>query len=226
MNNSKNAYWEHVGERLKRLSKAAFNMSISVAVDAGIEKVCCIIDEKLHEVFKRTFVNSVITLVLNIIGILVVLFLPFDPIISGYIGAGLFLGSIVFFLIRVINYIRSYGKTTIGITNSIIGNRSISKGIEAYVYTRFPLIAFTYTGIECASVYIPELKQVPSLNKTIKLIIQIFWEKIMIFSLIMTFYSFFMYWIVKPLLLQKFANLAWYKVYFYPLCHIYSIIKG
>ena len=74
---SKNSYRNQVVGRLKGISKTILDMSIPIAIDVSLEKVCKIIQKKLHTFYKDTIINSLITLGLNITGILLVHFVPF-----------------------------------------------------------------------------------------------------------------------------------------------------
>lgn len=74
MRESTKAYLSGIGKRLKGLSEVLLDMTIPVAVEAAIEKACSVINEKLHEMYKSTIMNSIITLGLNIAGMLVALF--------------------------------------------------------------------------------------------------------------------------------------------------------
>lgn len=223
MKEATKAYWNRVGERLKGISNSVLDMSVPVAVEAGISKVCSIINKKLHDMYKNTVMNSLITLVLNIAGMLVVCFKPFGEVISNYIGAVFFIASMVFFLVRMILCAKEYGGTTIQISKNIIGKKSVSKGLELYIMEQFPAVSLAYTGIEIASYYLPSLKQIPSLQKTVKIFIQLFWKKILVYGLVVVVYFLSVYWIVKPLLLKNVAGMAWYDVYFYPVYHVVSL---
>ena len=81
-NLSKNSYRNQVVSKLKRVSRAILDMSIPFAVDVAVETVCKKIEEKLHTFYKNTTINSLITLALNIIGILLILFYPFGKTAS------------------------------------------------------------------------------------------------------------------------------------------------
>lgn len=225
MKESTKTYWSRVGEKLKGISKVVLDMSVPVAVEAGIEKACSIINEKLHKMYRNTIMNSLITLILNIAGMLIVFFHPFGTIVSEYIAAAFFIGSVVIFFVRLIQYIREYGKVTIDVGKNIVTERSISKGIENYVLTEFPVISLAYTGISIISDYLPALKQIPSLRKTIKLFIQTFWKQLVVFCSVMVVYIISVYWIAKPILLQNMIGVSWYEIYFYPIYHILTIFK-
>lgn len=222
---STRTYWRQVGKRLKGISKVVLDLSVPIAVEAGINKVCGIIDEKLHKMYRNTVINSLITLILNIVGMLIVFFSPFGTVISKYMAAAFFITSAVIFVTRLVRYISEYGKVTFDVGKNIVAERSVSKGIENYVFAEFPVISLAYTGIEIAANFLPSLKLVPSLNKTIKYFVQTFWRRLAIYAAVVCAYSISVYWIVKPLLLRNIAGVRWYEIYFYPILHIISLFR-
>lgn len=225
MNKTKEVYWSQVGKRLKNLLNIALEASIPLFIETSINKVCAIIETKIHSVYKSTIINSLITLGMNICGMMIVICKPFGTVISNFIAPGLFLTSIIFFCFRFAMYWRNYGKTTIEVGKSIFVKKSVSKGIEEYFYTQFPAISLAYLGLDIAAKYLPALKQIPSLSKTIKLIIQMFWKRLLVFGVIVGLYSIAVYWIAKPMLLNSLTDLKWYEIYFYPIYHFILLIK-
>ena len=211
------AYLSGVGKRLKGLSEVLLDMTIPVAVEAAIEKACSVINVKLHEMYKSTIMNSIITLGLNIAGILVALFNLFGIVVSKYIAALFFFTSFVFFTFRMIKFLQNYGRTILAIGKNIVTTRSVSSGIENYVYQQFPVVSLAYTGIEVAACHLPALRKIPSIKATVRRIIQVFWKQVLVYILAVLIYSVGVYWVAKPILLERFVGLKWYEVYFYPL---------
>ena len=225
MRESTKAYLSGIGKRLKGLSEVLLDMTVPVAVEAAIEKACSVINVKLHEMYKSTIMNSIITLGLNIAGMLVALFNPFGIVVSKYIAALFFFTSFVFFTFRMIKFLQNYGRTTLAIGKNIVTTRSVSSGIENYVYQQFPVVSLAYTGIEVAAYYLPALRKIPSIKATIRRIIQVFWKQVLVYVLVVLIYSIGVYWVAKPILLERFAGLKWYEVYFYPLYHFVLLYK-
>lgn len=219
MKEATKAYLSGVGKRLRGLSEALLDMTVLVAVEAAIEKACSVINVKLHEVYKSTIMNSIITLGLNIAGMLVALFNPFGLVVSKYVAALQFLASFVFFTWRLVKFLQNYGRTAIEIVKNIVSSKSVSTGIENYVYRQFPIVLLAYTGIDIAACYLPALRIIPSIKATVKRIIQVFWKQIVVYVLVVLIYSVGVYWVAKPILLERFVGLKWYEVYFYPLYH-------
>ena len=213
------AYLSGVGKRLKGLSEVLLDMTVPVVVEAAIEKACSVINVKLHEMYKSTIMNSIITLGLNIAGMLVALFNPFGIVLSKYVAALFFFTSCVFFTFRMIKFLQNYGRTTLAIGKNIVTTRSVSSGIENYVYQQFPVVSLAYTGIEVAAYYLPALRKIPSIKATVRRIIQVFWKQVLVYILAVLIYSVGVYWVAKPILLERFVGLKWYEVYFYPLYH-------
>ena len=219
------AYLSGVGKRLKGLSEVLLDMTVPVVVEAAIEKACSVINVKLHEMYKSTIMNSIITLGLNIAGILVALFNPFGIVVSKYIAALFFFTSFVFFTFRMIKFLQNYGRTILAIGKNIVTTRSVSSGIENYVYQQFPVVSLAYTGIEVAACHLPALRKIPSIKATVRRIIQVFWKQVLVYILAVLIYSVGVYWVAKPILLERFVGLKWYEVYFYPFYHFILLIK-
>ena len=70
----KSDYWKGVASRLAALGKATLNMAAPVAVEVGVgtlvSKACDKIELKLKQLYKRTAINSGITFLINLVGIL------------------------------------------------------------------------------------------------------------------------------------------------------------
>lgn len=201
-------YWSSVGGKLLSLGKAALDLAAPVAVNYGItktvEKVCIIVEEKIKDLYKRAVINSAISFVINLAGILFLIFKPFGESCSRYSAVFLFFASFIFWLIRTILFIKTYGKVTVQIAKSVIKQKSVYKGIEQYVLTEFPLIALGYAGIAVAAKYIPSLKEVPKISELVKFMVKIFWKRVALFAGIMGVYTAAVFWIVKPLLVHRY----------------------
>ena len=220
------AYLSGVGKRLKGLSEVLLDMTVPVAVEAAIEKAYSFINVKLHEMYKSTIMNSIITLGLNIAGMLVALLNPLGIVVLKYVAALFFFTSCVFFTFKMIKFLQNYGRTTLAIGENIVTSRSVSTGIGNYVYQQFPVVSLAYTGIEVASCHLPALRKIPSIKATIRRIIQVFWKQVLVYVLVVLIYKVGVYWVAKPILLERFAGLKWYEVYFYPLYHFALLFKN
>ena len=201
---SKNSYRNQVVSKLKGISRTILDMSIPFAVDVAVGKVCKVIEEKLHTFYKNTTINSLITLALNIIGLLLVLFYPFGKTVSKIFAILIFLASGIFSLIRCVKFVKKYGKSSIDMAKNIWKEKSIPKGIETYVFSEYPAISMIFAGIDFAANYCSQLKQVPKFNETIKFIISVFWKKLALFLGLLSIYLILFYGIVKPFILVKY----------------------
>ena len=86
-------------------------------------------------------------------------------------------------------------------------------------------MSLVYTGIEIASCQLPALRKIPSIKATIRRIIQVFWNQVFVYVLVVLIYTVGVYWDAKPILLERFVGLKWNEVYFYPLYHFVFLFK-
>lgn len=127
--------------------------------------------------------------------------------------------------VRFVNYLRKYGQETISVCKNVLSQKSVSRGIEKYIYSRFPMIMLVYAGIDMTANHYPPLRQIPSLNNTIKFFIKVFWKQILVYTIIMFVYSFSVYWIIKPILLNSFANTNVSEICFYPVRYLFDFFS-
>lgn len=204
----KSKYWSSVGKKLLSLGKTALNLAAPVAVDYGVTKAvgkaCSIIEAKIKDLYKQTTVNSVISLAINLSGILILIFKPFGENVSRYIACVFFFASFIFWLVRTILFLKKYGKVSVQISKTVIKQKSVYKGIEQYVLTEFPLIALGYAGIAVASEYVPSLNGVPRISELVKYLVKAFWKRVTLFAGIMGVYTIIVFWIIKPILINQF----------------------
>ena len=97
--------------------------------------------------------------------------------------------------------------------------------MKSIFYTQVPAISLAYTGLNIAANYLPAFRNIPTLSKTIELIIQMFWKRLVFFGVVAGVYSIAVYWVAKPILLKSLTGLKWYEIYFYPLYHIILLIE-
>lgn len=201
-------YWSKVGEKFLSLGKTALNLAAPVAIDfavtKAVEKTCSVIETKLKDFYKKTLINTAISFVLNLAGVLVLIFKPFGTLISRCVAVFFFISAFIYWLVRTILFIKNYGKTTLNVSKNVIKQKSVYKGIEQYILSEFPLISIGYTGIAIASEFIPFLKEIPRISEFVKYIVKIFWKRVAIFLGIMVIYAITILWIIKPLLVKQF----------------------
>ena len=206
----KSNYWGGVAKRLSSLGKTAFNAAAPIAVRCGVSslvsKSCDVVEDKLRKLYKKTAVNASITFALNLAGMLFLIFRPFGKMPSLVVSLIFFVSSTVFFSLCLALWIKSYGKTAVSVTKSILKQKSIHRGIESYVLGNFPVISLAYAGIDVGSVYVPALKEVPRIPQLIDFFVQQFWKKFALYAGIVCAYSIPLYFVLKPILLKNFFS--------------------
>jgi len=168
-----------------------------------IEKLCSLIKEKLDAFYKTTVYNSLITLLINMIGILLVIFDPFGEKTSYIIATIFFVAAFSFSLYRFIAFLmnKQYREITFQLIQNIWKSKSISKGVKVVVLDSIPKLAKLYKGIDVMSNVLPALEQIPDIQDIIKYIINIFWKRFILFIGLFVFYTIMIYGILKPLVL-------------------------
>ena len=202
------SYWKGVAARLGSIGKTALNVAAPVAIDFGvstlISKACDEIELRLKKMYKKTAINSAITFCINLAAMLFLGFKPFGEKPSIVVSVILFAGVTIFFFVRFAFGIKSYGRQVLGVSKNIIKTKSIHKGIEVYVLNNFPLISLAYSGIDLGSVYVPALCDVPRIPYLIVFFVKHFWKRFALYAVIVASYTISIYWILKPILIQKF----------------------
>ena len=188
------AYWKRVAARLFRLSRAAVNAAIPPVLQASLNTVYDLIEQKLRHIYKKTIRNAAITLAINVAGMLILFFHP--------VGMAFFAAAFIFWLVRLILYCKNYGRVTLAITKNVFRQHSLSKGISRFITEQYPLVTWTYAGIDLAATQFSALKEIPRLDDLVKLFIQNFYKRIALFAGILAFYTITVYWIIKPILIN------------------------
>ena len=208
MKSNRPGYWKGVASRLSSLGKTVFDLAAPVGVNIGIDiligKACEKIENRLKQMYIKTARNSGITFVINLVGILCLIFRPFGQLPSLICSFTCFVCATVFFFVRMILWIKENGSQTLELAKNIIKMKSIHKGIEQYVLTTFPLISLAYAGIEIGEAYLPALKQIPRIPELIDCFTKIFWKRIVLFVGIVSIYTIIIFWIAKPILINRY----------------------
>ena len=196
------AYWKRIAVRLFRLSRAAVNAAIPPVLQASLNTAYDLIEQKLHQIYKKTIRNAAITLAINVAGMLILIFHPFGTRVATWLGMSFFAAAFIFWLVRIILYCKNYGRVTLAITKNIFRQHSLSKGISRFITDEYPLVTWTYAGIDLAATQFSALKEIPRLDDLVKLFIQNFYKRIALFAGILAFYTITLYWIIKPILIN------------------------
>lgn len=146
------------------------------------------IDLKLKEIFYLMLLSSVITFVINMIGIAILIIKPAGEN-SRFIALGIFSITIIYTLVRVILYFKQYGKVTFNIVKHIRKEKSLSKGVSLFVQETYPSITKIYAGINVAQKFVPGLDSIPDLDKIVNDFINHFKKKVILVSSMFLLYS-------------------------------------
>ena len=208
--NHRHYFKNKISSRLVNLIKAAVNIAAEAAIDTSVNvlitKACEKIEINLKTLYKKTARNSIISFTINLLGILCLGIKPFGKQISLIIASIFFAASGIFFIIRSIRFIRTYGKQGLTLIKSIMDAKSIHRGIEKYVYSNFPAIAFVYAGINIGEIYLPALKKVPDIPQLIDDLAGLFWKRFALYAGIVASYTIIIFGIIKPVLIYKFTK--------------------
>lgn len=189
--------------RFQGLLSALLRKPISYAVDVSVEKICTSIDSRLSGFIKNTCVNFSIIAGLNGLGMLCLLFSPFGERGSKTVTLFFLFSSFVYGLVRFVIFVKNYGRQTVVVGKKIWKTKSVSKGIECYVYSQYPSIRSFYRNLDFASHFLGSLKLIPKINDFVLLIMRIYWKRLVLFGGILAFFSIVLYGIVRPLIWLK-----------------------
>ena len=112
------------------------------------------IDCKLKEIFYLMLLSSVITFVINMVGIAILIIKPAGEN-SRFIALGIFSITVIYTFVRVFYYFKQYGKVTLGVAKHVMQEKSLSKGVSLFVQETYPSITKIYAGINVAQQFVP-----------------------------------------------------------------------
>jgi len=204
----KSEYWRMVGEKFKSLGKTAVDIAVPLVVDyavvKAVEKACSVVEAKLKETYRTAEINSALAFVINFEAVLILVLKPFGKTGSRCVAFAFFLASFVFWLVRVVRFVKKYGRTASEVSKEVLKEKSVYTGIEKYVLANFPFISFAYAGISLAAGYVPALRKIPRISEFVACLVKIFWKRIASFAGIMAAYTVLVFWVVKPILVRRF----------------------
>lgn len=157
------------------------------------------IDFKLKEIFYNMLLNAVITFVINMAGIAILIVRPAGEY-SRFFALSIFSITMIYTLVRVILYIKKYGKVTFGITKLVLKEKSLSKGVSLFVQETYPSITKIYAGINIAQKFVPGLDSIPDFEEIVKDFINHFKKKVILVSSMFVLYSLVIFVISKSFL--------------------------
>lgn len=203
----KSTYWNSVKNRFLSLASTVLQTAVPVAVDAtivlSVNRTCSIIEQNLSHIYKKTAINSAITLLINTLGILILFFKPVNRTTNLVLAGFLFFGSFAFWLFRTVNFIKKNSQTSYELLKYIYKEKSIYNGTEKYIINTFPKISLVYAGISIGEKYIPSLHKIPSVSELIKYLVNYYKKQIFLISGIVSIYTILIYWIIKPIIIKS-----------------------
>lgn len=170
------------------VSKFAIPKAVKKITQTVEESYFSRIDVSLKQIFTMMLKHSIISLVINIIGVLMFVIRPFDDY-SKYVGFGLFGCTFVFLVIRIILYLKQYGNMTFSIIRNVLKTKSLSKGISVFVQEEYPVITKIYTGIGIAQQFIPGTDFIPDFDKIVKDFIVHYRKRMLLVTVLFAVYS-------------------------------------
>lgn len=192
------------------------NIINNIAIPTGQS----IIKDRLDESVKKTIITSSINLALFIVGLTLVIFTPFGYKPSYLISAILFISFLLWTLFRLTkNTITIYP-----IVKNIFISKSIRKGLAQYIRERWPKVIIGETAISFISIFSKDAKRIPTLEKIIDLYIKAFINYIIVYLLSILTYFLLITCILKPVLLNQFANTSMLEIYLFPFLGIWKVI--
>lgn len=120
----KSTYWNSVKNRFLSLASTVLQTAVPVAIDAtivlSVNRTCSIIEQNLSHIYKKTAINSAITLLINTLGVLILFFKPFYRTTNLVLAGFLFFGSFAFWLFRTVNFIKKMARLPTNYLNTSI----------------------------------------------------------------------------------------------------------
>ncbi|MCQ2593364.1 MAG: DUF1232 domain-containing protein [Treponema sp.] len=195
------------------------NITAEIAEEIASEKI----QVALTESFRTTIIRSLIILFINMAATLIACFRPFGQTPSNYVAALLFASCLIYTIIRIISLIVKNGPMTCTIISLIIKEHSVRKGIASYVRSSnqkiFRQITKAFKIAQTAN-QMTDL-DLPSLEDVIHHYVKKFLKTILLFFSLYWTYIILVYWLLKPYLLNHYANLTMFQILLYPITHIF-----
>lgn len=170
------------------VSKFVFPKVIEKAKVKFQESYYAKIDLKLNEIFYLMLLNSIITFVINMVGIAVLILKPMGNY-SRFVALGIFSVTLIYTFVRLILYFKQYGKVTFALVKLVLKEKSLSKGVSLFVQEAYPSITKIYAGINIAQKFVSGLDAIPDFEKIVKDFINHFKKKILLVSSLFLVYS-------------------------------------
>lgn len=172
----------------KEVSKYLVPKAIKKAKETIQESYYSKIDFKLKETFFNMLLNSAVTFCINMAGIGILIVKPVGPY-SRRIAIGIFAIVFIYSLIRMIIYLKNYGKITFEIIKYVFKEKSLSKGIGLFVQDKYPVITKIYAGINIMQNFVPGLDSVPDFDLIVKDFVKHYRKRVLLVAILFVLYS-------------------------------------
>ena len=185
----------------------------SIMLQAAPEALKPKLRELLSSQFKKTIVEAEIKLAFCVIAVCVAVFTPFGERCSLWISSLLFIGMLLWSVVESASYCM--------LPIKIIQKRSMQIGIIEFVKWKFPQAD---TGSSVYDVVREIGSRFSSRFRNLRQSDEIIWDfviylakDIVIFASVFSLYIILVYWILKPIILEKFAGVTTLQIYLFPI---------
>lgn len=184
---------------------------INTGIDYGSKHTTRLFAEKYGKKYVSKYIFSVfvkwaVSILLNIMGIVILVFKPWNQKINDFVGSSFFLIAFIIPIIRLIIWAVKKSKRTINTVRSIY---------YADVILKYKLKSHRT---------IRTILQKFSLSDILISFLSVIWIEILVFIIVCIFYFIFM-WLVKPYLVNEFVDLSMREIILFPLVFLYKQIK-
>lgn len=157
---------------------------------------------KLNDIFRKNLWRSIIVLILNLIGFVLLIFKPLEISLSRMTAMAAFFIAFVLFLASVVNNCQKYGAITIYNLKIVLKEKNLKKGVGKAVTKKYPEIAKVYAKVDVARHFVPGLDTVPQLDEIIDDFVQHYKKSAILASSLIVVYS-VTFFVVRFFLLKQ-----------------------
>ena len=147
------------------------------------------IDAKLSEIFKKTFFNSLVTFILNIISCLIFLLKPFGRKASFWVSNAIFFGLLIYTISNIAMYLKKYGKTSLAVLKNFLKEKNLEKAISSYIKKEYVYVSYIYAGIDFAKSVFPNMTEIPDLNQIVASFVTHYKKRVALFVFLVALYG-------------------------------------
>ena len=175
----------------------------------------------LHEKFRKTVIKSLIKLALCVTAVAIAVFTPFAERKNLWISSFIFIGTLMWSFVDFILLV----KNNFMLPVKIFQEWSISDGIEEFIKWRWPYVSLGIDVYENVRSH-KRFSNLPSTNSVIKDYVCYVSKDVFLFTGIFSAYILLVYWIIKPIILSKFAGYTSFQLYVFPIVQLIEMIRN